>query len=176
MSRTKRLVIDASIARAAGLTEHPTSKRCRVFLETVMEVRHRLVLTPPIREEWRNHQSRFSRTWRVQMESRNLVERTDVADYQRLKGKVEKAISEKPIWKIVEKDWLLIEAALETDKTICSKDDKVRHHYQTVAQQVGQLRRIVWANPNQPDEGTSEWLRDGAKPDNHRQLGYARQT
>ena len=62
------LVIDSSIARAAGDTSnHPTARNCCDFLQAVLDVCHRIALTDPLRDEWNKHQSRFARTWRVSM-------------------------------------------------------------------------------------------------------------
>jgi len=59
--RSRVLVIDASIARAAGdVSMHPTSRNCRDFLQAVLDTCHRMALTTPIKEEWNRHQSRFA--------------------------------------------------------------------------------------------------------------------
>lgn len=44
---SKRLVIDASVARSAGKKDatDPRSVRCRDFLKTVLEISHRVVMT-----------------------------------------------------------------------------------------------------------------------------------
>ncbi|MGA9382780.1 MAG: hypothetical protein WBV73_28800 [Phormidium sp.] len=62
---SKLLVIDASVARAAGgeSAKSPTSKYCRDFLLAVLDISHRVVMTPDIRKEWDKHQSSFARTW-----------------------------------------------------------------------------------------------------------------
>src|SRR3954452_5022187 len=73
--RSRRLVIDASIARAAGdSSTHPTSRNCRDFLLIVLEICHRAVMTAPILEEWNRHQSRFASTWRKSMMARKKLE------------------------------------------------------------------------------------------------------
>ena len=73
------LVIDASIAMAAGETSmHPTSRNCREFLQAVLTVCHRMVLTEPIQEEWTRHESRFARTWRKSMMARKKIEIVEV--------------------------------------------------------------------------------------------------
>jgi hypothetical protein len=73
--RSKRLVIDTSIARSAGGPDatYPTSKRCRDFLQDVLAFRHRVVMTADIREEWHRHRSRFARAWLVSMYARKNV-------------------------------------------------------------------------------------------------------
>jgi hypothetical protein len=66
---SKRLVIDASVARAAGGEDatYPISVYCRDFLEAVLDLSHRVVMTPDIRDEWNKHQSRYACIWRRQM-------------------------------------------------------------------------------------------------------------
>jgi hypothetical protein len=68
-------VIDASIAHAAGeVSMHPTSRNCREFLQAVLVICHRMVLTPRIQQEWSKHESRFARTWRKSMMARKKIE------------------------------------------------------------------------------------------------------
>ena len=45
---SKRLVIDASVARAAGGEDatYPISVSCRDFLKAVLDLSHRVVMTP----------------------------------------------------------------------------------------------------------------------------------
>jgi hypothetical protein len=45
---SRRLVIDASVARSATLSDNPTSTACREFLQAILEVRHRIVLSAEI--------------------------------------------------------------------------------------------------------------------------------
>ena len=52
----------------------PRPSNCCEFLQAVLDVCHRMVLTAPIREEWNKHQSRFARTWRVSMMARKKIE------------------------------------------------------------------------------------------------------
>ena len=60
---SKRLVIDASVARAAGGEDatFPISVYCRDFLQAVLDISHRVVMTPDIRDEWNKHQSKSAR-------------------------------------------------------------------------------------------------------------------
>src|ERR1700730_11723405 len=67
---SKRLVIDASVAAAAGQTIKPASRRCRECLLVVLKISHRLVMTPPLTSEWDAHQSLFAARWRAEMRSR----------------------------------------------------------------------------------------------------------
>ena len=85
------LVIDASIARAAGDTSnHPTSRNCCDFLQAVLKVCHRMAMTDPLREEWNKHQSRFARTWRVSMMARRKVVFLTIPAHHSLKERIKR--------------------------------------------------------------------------------------
>jgi len=55
---SRRIVVDASVARSAGETSHLDSVLCREFLQAMLKICHRVVLTPEIEREWRKHASR----------------------------------------------------------------------------------------------------------------------
>ena len=78
--RSRVLVIDASIARAAGeVSMHPTSRDCREFLQAVLRLAHRMAMTARIQEEWNKHQSNFARRWRTAMVARRRIDFVEVA-------------------------------------------------------------------------------------------------
>src|SRR6059058_625173 len=118
---SKRLVIDASIARAAGGTNatFPTSKHCRDLLLAVREICHHVVMTAEIREEWNRHQSVFARRWRVSMEARRKVSHENaVAPDATLRGKIGRAASTVNEREAMLKDCCLLEAAIATDQIV----------------------------------------------------------
>ena len=166
----RRLVIDADIARSAGESEHPISSACRRFLETMLNVGHHFVMTDAIKREWRRHISRYSRKWRTQMYGRRLVIKTEIDEDETLRERIDAAVH----WdqtETVDKDVHLIEAAIATDRLITSRDETARKIFRNASDEVRQLRHIVWVNPTQPDEKPIHWLRNGAKAEEHRQLG-----
>ena len=71
------------------------------------------------------------------------------------------------------KDLRLIEAALATDKTVISLDDKTaRKFFGKAAVQVDELKDIVWVNPDKiEEEKPIEWLENGAEAERDRLLG-----
>jgi hypothetical protein len=113
---SRRLVIDASIAARAGDRKklHPAGQACRDFLEAVLTICHRMVLTSAIGKEWSDHQRSFATKWRVRMYARSLFARA------------------------------------------CGH--------------VAELERIVWVNPERPEETPMLWLERGAKPEAKRTL------
>lgn len=168
---SKRLVIDASVARTSGrMATHLRAKYCRDFLNEVSSHSHRVVMTPEIIDEWKRRQSPFASRWRVSMDARKKVCRVDPPEDEELRNKIERtATSEKEI-DAMRKDFHLLDAALATDQFIISLDETVRGCFARATQRVGEIRRIVWVNPDRTEEEPVAWLQNGAPPEGHRQL------
>ena len=170
---SKRLVIDADVARASGseTATHPRAEHCRDFLNAVLSLSHRIVMTEKINNEWKNHQSRFARRWRVSMDARKKIERINPPEDEELEAKVTTTTNNADEIEAMQKDFHLLQAALTTDQTVISLDETVRGLFKRASQQVGEIRGIIWVNP----DGTTEeqpiaWLQNGAPPEPHRQL------
>ena len=170
---SKRLVIDADVARASGseTATHPRAERCRDFLNAVLSLSHRIVITEKINNEWKNHQSRFARRWRVSMNARKKIDRIDPPEYVEIQDKVTNTANDKDEIEALQKDFHLLQAALATDQTVISLDETIRRLFKRASQQVGEIRNIIWVNPERTAEGQSiVWLQNGAPPEPHRQL------
>jgi len=177
---SKRLVIDASIARSAGGNEATTScsKHCRDFLKSVLEICHRIVMTSEMMSEWNRHQSNFARQWRVSMVARKKVDYLDDTKnnmVSAISNKVESVAVNKKDLDAMRKDFHLIDAALASDRTIASLDEAVRELFIAASSSVGELKSIVWVNPAKEEEQPIFWLQNGAKAEKERQLGYRRE-
>ncbi len=167
------LVIDASIAAASGDTsKHPTAANCCDFLNAVLRICHRIVVTPPIRDEWNEHQSQFARKWRLAMMKRRKVEIVQVSAHHSIDEQIESAKLHDSVTAIIDKDRHLLEAAaLATDKRIASLDDRVRNHLRANAAKLPRVRPICWINPNVAGELPIVWLESGAPAEKSRMLG-----
>jgi hypothetical protein len=143
---SRRLVIDASVASAAGLTLNPSSRRCREFLQAVLRICHLATMTPRVREEWNRHQSLFARAWLAEMTSKAKVE--DVADVPN-----EALRAEAPGTVSAQKDLHLVEAALATDKIVISLDDKARAELSVHA-----ASDVLWVHPFDEGGHVIYWL------------------
>jgi hypothetical protein len=129
---SKRLVIDANVARSAGPENatNPTAKHCRDFLNAVYRICHQLVWTPQIGEEWVAHESSFTKKWRAAMERRAKVHippERNLPCFQKVIS-AQNATAESK--RAMLKDCFLLEAAVATDKLVISCDDKARGHFQ----------------------------------------------
>ena len=170
---SKRLVIDADVAQAAGseTATHPRARHCRDFLDEVLTLSHRVVMTERINNEWKNHQSRFARRWRVSMDARRKVDRIDPPEYEGLRDKVTGTTTDEDEIQNIEKDFHLLQAALATDQTVISLDETIRGLFRQASQSVGEIRNIIWVNPDRTaEEHPIAWLQDGAPPEAHRRL------
>lgn len=171
---SRRLVIDASIARAAGGTEatYPTSKHCRDFLKATLTICHRMVMTPEIEDEWKAHQSKFASKWRRYMEGKKKIYRPTNTVNERLRAKLARIPVSSTTKAAMLKDIHLIEAALATDEIVISLDEKVRNFFKASAATLGESKTAVWLNPDKEEEAPIAWLENGAKPEKHRLIGF----
>ena len=170
-----RLVIDASVARAAGDKPTDPSKSCYNFLYKALNLGYQVVFTKDILDEWDRHQSRVTAQWRRSMIAKKQVVTKTTGDNEALWRKIKMAIEtldpHQHSLDNVYKDFRLIEAALATDQIIVSLDDNTaRKPYAVAAQTVNELKKIVWVNPDKPSEEPLVWLDDGAKPEPKRLL------
>jgi len=171
--RSRLLVVDASIASAAGdVSTHPTSRRCRDFLLAIREICHQIVMTAPIQQEWDKHQSRFARTWRLSMLAKKKLKILESHAQRSLEQRFSRVVIDPFVHAIMEKDRCLVEAALLSEKRIASLDDSVRTHFRNYRDSLPELRSICWVNPGAIDEDPCDWLRAGAPIERSRTLGY----
>jgi len=171
---SKRLVIDASVARSCGNENatFPTSKHCRDFLQEVLRICHRAVMTPEIKTEWDKHQSSFARKWKASMVAKKKLEYLSAISIDRtLRNRIDSAAESDKEREAMWKDILLIEAALMTDKIVVSIDEKARKPFSKAAAKVSELQAISWLNPDKLEETPLEWLAAGAKVEKKRLLG-----
>ncbi|AUX47022.1 hypothetical protein SOCE26_085330 [Sorangium cellulosum] len=173
---SRRLVIDASVARAAGGegAAAPLPKQCRDFLKTMLAVRHHVVLTPAVSAEWKKHASGFAMQWRTAMVARKLSLYIDVPEDVELRDALDSTSETERDRRAMLKDAHLVEAAQATDRTVVSLDERVRALFAAASERVRALKSVVWANPGREAEACPKWLEDGAPPHPHRRLGARR--
>ncbi len=171
---SKCLVIDASVALAAGKIDATSarSRNCREFLQVVLDISYRASLTPQLKDEWDRHQSPFARTWRRAMVSRRKLVIQDVPADTALRVRIERIVTRSAERAAVRKDYHLIEAALIMDRVIASLDETVRALFGTAAGSIVELRRLIWVNPEISGEICVAWLKDGARLERKRMLGF----
>ncbi len=176
MPESRRLVIDASVARRAGApgSRYPAAVQCRKFLTTVRDFGHRIVMSPEIRAEWDEHQQLFARRWRFSMLARKRLQVVPMDPDWALRDRLDEVAPTEKTRDAIYKDACLIELALATDRTVASVDKDIRVFLREVALFVEELQRIVWVNPEKEKEKPIPWLERGAPAEPCRKLGYRR--
>jgi hypothetical protein len=171
---SRQLVIDASVARSSGGPDasKPSSTLCRDFLLKVLEVCHRVVMTPDSRTEWKKHQSKFAKSWLASMVSRRkflFARNCENALLRQTIGKLNAL--EWPVT-AMRKDIHLIEASLSGDLIVISLDDAARTHFARASSVASQIKDVVWRKPV-TDLGLAVWLEKGAKAEASMKLGFS---
>jgi hypothetical protein len=169
----KRIVVDASIARAASERAAAEAVACRNVLDTILAYPHWLAFTDAIQSEWRRHQSRYAETWFRMMVNARLVVRVnavrDIRRYGVLIAHLEKS-GQTAKADALEKDYHLIDAARARDRLVLTGDDKLRKMLIELRERLGPVGKVILANPAEPAEEVDAWLRRGAPNESKRRL------
>lgn len=146
-AKSRLLVVDASVARAAGETDHPTSKSCRETLLNIKEICHRIIMTPSLLDEWRRHENRFARKWLRSMFARGKVRNVKHTCF-RLPATDMPCLNDQENVSL-RKDAHLFEGAFEGDGTIVSLDDEAARIWNKCRRHLQVPKAIKWINPLQ---------------------------
>ncbi|MDO7877711.1 hypothetical protein Q5H93_23445 [Hymenobacter sp. ASUV-10] len=166
------MVIDADVLQSASARSGDAKAvACREALEAIRQVRHFVVQTPLLEEEWDNHASEYSLDWLVQMESRRRVVHTVEEPRTGLDGALRKLPVTPEVLAIMLKDCHLLEAALAADHVVISKDEKAYAHFYHASASISQIRPVMWASPMRVADECTGWLLAGAKPETKRRVG-----
>jgi len=179
------IVINTSVARAAGTTENPTARKCRETLEAVDRCGHQLAMCrelyqewmqqrpKEIAEPWQSYASRYPVEWFTRMQSQGKIRWVNLNPDNPLKDRVIGEAAQ--LWphsrvpEEVSKDWHLVDLALHTDHRVVSLNDRERGRFSELARRVDELRTIFWLNPNRAD--VPDWLCRGAPEEEAYRLG-----
>jgi hypothetical protein len=175
MKGSRRLIIDASVAHAAGAADatHQGAKNCRDFLQAVLSICHGAVFLRPLDREWKTHASGFARTWQVAMERRQKLHWIEPPTDEELRGTIAEFAASGEDRAAMEKDAFLLEAALVTaDRMVASLDETARALFRALAGKLPRIGKVVWINPGSEDDSAVAWLKSGAKPAPARRLGH----
>jgi hypothetical protein len=130
-------------------------------------------MTKAIWEEWNNHHTMYSYKWRASMVARKQVCWATPTIHDRALERLETSGFSDNNKAAMRKDWLLIEAALETDRVISSLDDIARNLFRQFSTQWGAISTVAWINPAREEEQAVKWLENGALPEKERLLECA---
>jgi hypothetical protein len=179
---SRRLIIDASVARSATMSQDSTSTACREFLQEVLTVCHQVILTHEIEREWQyvalqirsradEVRSRFLVGWMFAMGRKGKLLHPHVGSDATLRQKINHLGLPGQARQAISEDLHLIEAALATDLIVVSRDDEVHGLLRGITSSCSEIRKVVWCNPVSLGHEGVEWLRKGARSVKVWQLG-----
>ena|SRR5271157_5927464 len=169
------IVIDASVARAAGTSGKPDPEACRHALAAVRDFGHKVAMSKPVREEWMKSESErdghhhlyaslLALGWLVDMQSSGRVDPIDLEENSALRQRCLQGLQNNPQTSSsvnpVAKDFHLVETALKSDRRVLSLDKKMFGHLGHLQHIAIEVCAVMWVNPIiNPAE---KWLRAGA--------------
>lgn len=170
------IVIDASVARAAGESGKPEPSACRATLLAMLTHNHKVAMSVSLRGEWMKprpdthspYATAFALRWLTQMQSqRRVIDITSSPDSEALRNRCIAALDQNPQTKTsapaVAKDFHLVDLALQTDRRVVSLDRKIVTHLALLKDSTPEICPIMWLHPVQHD--AAEWLRNGGFED-----------
>jgi hypothetical protein len=116
-----------------------------------------MALTPAIGDEWRRHQSKFARRWRLAMYAKKKIVILPEREAPELEDRILRAGRDHEQRQAMFKDIPLIHAAPQSDGIVVSRDENARAFFQ-----IRELSSIMWVNPVGDPERILEWLEQGA--------------
>ena len=104
------------------------------------------------------------------MDARKKVHRINPQVDEELHDKIKQTTTNLEESEDMQKDLHLLDAARETDQTIISLDETIRRLFAQATQHVGEIRDIIWVNPERTEAEPLDWLKNGAPPEERRKL------
>lgn len=154
------LVVDASVARAAGDKAEPPSGPCRAALQHIDKQGFVIAMDRELKDEWVRHASRFSRGWLATLRSKGRTITPDAWDgVVSLLDAASDLDGHGP--DEVAKDVHLVGLAVQTDRRVLSHDTRQRTFLRRLAPGLPDIQRVHWVDP--VDAGALAWLQDGAR-------------
>lgn len=166
------IVVDVSVARAAGESSSSSAQKCRSSLDGISNHGHRLAMSQPIQTEWLKpksaaqelqtwnvYASRYALQWLTNMTTKGRVVWLDLGNMESLRDQMLHATPENLV-PIVTKDVHILLTALATDRRVLSLDDKIAFHFGNLGQEIVAICDVLWLNP--VTKPATEWLHDGA--------------
>lgn len=176
------IVVDVSVARSAGTSGKPEPQACRRALAALLDSGHRVAMSAEVFGEWmklakikggisRPYASNVAIQWLTNMRSSGRVDDIVLKTNSELRQRVMHGLqSKKQILSSVrpiDKDFHLVETAMQSDKRVLSVDQKMFNHLGNLQEIANEVCAVMWVNPI--NALAEEWLKVGAPdtPDYH---------
>jgi len=160
-SKISQMVIDADVARSAGITEYPLSKNSREILLAILNDSNiNIVFCQELLNEWKKHKSIVSTRWLTSMYARKRCKTIKIEDkFVTILNKITYLKSAE--MKAIQKDAHLIETALKSDKFIISNDNISRNICCKIVDSYKEIENLCWALPSCDSKLLIKFIQDG---------------
>ncbi len=164
------IVVDTSVARAAGESGKQPAKACRDSLEAIRrDKRYWLAMNETLKREWLkereegeesgSYASRFALAWLSGMEREDRV-KTFSENKDFINQCIQASASLAAAFAI-QKDLHLVDLAIQADHRVLSTDKKIVGHLRQLGARIPAICPILWVHP--VDHDAPAWLAGGAK-------------
>lgn len=170
---TRKVVVDASVARSCSASQSPPAPECFVALGAIREGALLVSVSEELQAEWKRHASRYFVQWLRDMTSRRRVSVDALARVAEIGGRLRRLAGAAEA-EAVEKDAHLAAAGVEHAGRVLSLDGRMRDKLARIATADApwhELGLVHWADPSIDDSGElCAWLRANAPDEKVRQL------
>lgn len=159
MNNVKRLVIDACVAKSAGAKKRDVcSQSCRKALDEVLKSKMIVIFCEKLLKEWTGRHSKYSRMWLVNMRAHGRAKKIVIIRRKEYR-EIIKLNTTEGVQRILLKDFHIVETALDSDRSVLSRDYKARKHLHEITKLIGDIANIHWVSPL--ENGCIEWIGAG---------------
>lgn len=148
--KCERFVLDADVARCAGLSEVPSSKGARNVMQAMIKSETIAIFCPTLSEEWKKHRSKFSANWLSSMTAKKKILR--VKPTESVANEIRAAAISEGDKRIAEKDVHIVDAAVNQNAIIASNDNAARAVFQQILNGSATMEALVWVSPTASSE------------------------
>ena len=130
---------------------------------------HKIIMTKELKNQWDMVNSMVANQFLSAMASRQRIERLNFIK-NNIRNEFQNLNCPQNIRVPLERDIHLIEAALDTDKVVISKDKKARLNFCIISDDLEDIKGIMWADPTMIEENAIIWLKNGMPKDKNKNL------
>ncbi len=155
------MVVDASVARAAGSGDDARASVSRQLLEGVLEVCHHAAFCPQVFAEWRKHRSGFAREWLTSMFARRKVESLSPCSTAEIESMLDSSNLSESKRSAVAKDAHLLAVAKATSALVATLDCTLVDLVRELQQGNPSIHSIAFLDLQRDSQNVLAWIQRG---------------
>lgn len=162
MANKASFIVDADIARSAGLSVHPVSKGSRETLDGILKNEHEAKFCKTLLGEWKKHRSNYASTWFTSMFSKKCI--LIIEHKNQTKLLIQNSTLTENEKAIADKDSHVVDSALSGNSIIISNDITARAAFSNLATQHKSLSVLYWAHSVNNNTDLQNYMSNVSRP------------